>query len=359
MKKEKLLRLAGLIGAMFVLLACSVFSSAAPTASVTPTEVVTSTVELPASTATATSIPAVQEPTIVIRLGPGKYAQPIWLEVLTGEYKLTNGVTLLAGSAIGVYTESLTFPSGMAIEIGDGGLELMGVSYDAGTQLIVDSSGNLVTRAGTNNGEPSTSSGGILFAGDFSSKNTQDWNVGDQSNDYGNLNIEMTDDQYIMTLTGKEDYYFVITSIPNFSAKDFVLSMDVTVLESMVTAGNLSFELSVREADGVNGRHYSFSLFNDGSSSGEVWPTKKYQDVITFWGNVPNSAISFKEGVTNTISLEVNGSKFTLYINGQKINEVTDATINEAGNISINLGLYKPNETLKIAFENLTITAIP
>ncbi|MDP1544381.1 MAG: hypothetical protein Q8L87_00040, partial [Anaerolineales bacterium] len=154
MKKEKLLRLAGLIGAMFVLLACSVFSSAAPTASVTPTEVVTSTVELPASTATAiaiaiaTSIPAVQEPTIVIRLGPGKFAQPIWLEVLTGEYKLTNGVTLLTGSAIGVYTESLTFPSGMAIEIGDGGLELMGVSYDAGTQLIVDSSGNLVTRAG-------------------------------------------------------------------------------------------------------------------------------------------------------------------------------------------------------------------
>jgi multidrug efflux pump subunit AcrA (membrane-fusion protein) len=70
MKKEKLLRLAGLIGAMFVLLACSVFSSVAPTASVTPTEVVTSTVELPASTATAiaTSIPAVQEPTIVIRL---------------------------------------------------------------------------------------------------------------------------------------------------------------------------------------------------------------------------------------------------------------------------------------------------
>jgi hypothetical protein len=361
MKKEKLLRLAGLIGAMFVLLACSVFSSVAPTASVTPTEVVTSTVELPASTATAiaTSIPAVQEPTIVIRLGPGKYAQPIWLEVLTGEYKLTNGVTLLAGSAIGVYTESLTFPSGMAIEIGDGGLELMGVSYDAGTQLVVDSSGNLVPSAGTNNGDTSASNGAILFEGDFSSKNAQGWRVGDQSNDYGNLNIEMIDDQYIMTLTGKEDYYFVITSIPDFSAKDFVLSMDVTVLESKVKAGNLSFELSVREADGVNGRHYSFSLFNDGTSSGEVWPTKKYEDIITFWGNVPNSAISFKEGVTNTISLEANDSTFTLYVNGQKIDEVTDATINEAGNISINLGLYKPNEILKIVFENLTITAIP
>lgn len=360
MKKEKMLRLVGLIGAMFVLLACSVFSSTGP-ASVTPTEVVTATVDLPASTATAisTSIPAVQEPTIVIRLGPGKYAQPIWLEVLTGEYELASGDTLLTGSAIGVYTEWLTFPAGMVIEIGDGGLELMDVSYEAGTQLIVDTSGSLVTKAGTNNGEPSNSNGGILFEGDFSSKNTQGWDVGDQSNDYGDLNIELIDDQYIMTLTGKQDYYFVITPIPNFSAKDFVLSMDVTVLESMVQTGNLSFELSVREADGVNGRHYSFSLLNDGTSSGEVWPTKNYQDIITFWGKVPNSAINFEESVMNTISLEVNDSTFTLYVNGQKIDEVTDATINEAGNISINLGLYKPNETLKIAFENLTITAIP
>jgi hypothetical protein len=41
------------------------------------------------------------------------------------------------------------------------------------------------------------------------------------------------------------------------------------------------------------------------------------------------------------------------------IKEVSDTTINETGNISFNLGLDKPNETLTIAFDNLTITAIP
>lgn len=358
---KKTLRSIGLIAAMFVLLACSVFSQIAPTAATPLPEAMTVTVELPASTATATSIPATEEPAIVIRLGPGKFAEPIWLEVISGDYKLTSGDTLLAGSAIGVYTEALTFPTGLVIEIGDGGLVLMGVSYDAGTRLVVDEAGNLVAETGTGGGvvvEPSTSSGEILFQDDFSS-NGKGWDVGIESDDYGDLNSAMTDGQYVMTLMGKQEYYFVITPIPDFSAKDFILSMDVTILESAVGAGNMSLELSVREADGVNGRHYSFSLFNDGTSSGEVWPTKNYQDVIEFWSREANSAITLKKGVTNTISLDINGSTFTLYVNGQKIKEVTDTTINETGDISFNLGLDQPNESLTIAFDNLTITAIP
>jgi len=34
-------------------------------------------------------------------------------------------------------------------------------------------------------------------------------------------------------------------------------------------------------------------------------------------------------------------------------------TINETGEICFNLGLDKPNQVLTIAFDNLTITAIP
>lgn len=347
---------------MFVLLACSIFSQSAPTVATPLPETATVTVELPTSTAVVTSIPAVQEqPTVVIRLGPGKFAEPIWLEVISGDYKLTSGATLLTGSAIGVYTESLTFPKGMGIEIGDGGLVLKGISYDAGTRWVVDEAGNLVAETGTGSGavvEPSASGGAILFQDDFSS-NDKGWDVGIESDEFGDLNSAITDGQYVMTLTGKQEYYFVITPISDFSAKDFVLSMDVTILESAVGAGNMSLELSVREADGVNGKHYAFSLFNDGTSSGDVWPTKSYKDVIDLWSHEANSAITLKKGVTNTISLKLNGSTFTLFVNGKMIKEVTDATIDETGNISINLGLDKPNETLKIAFDNLIITAIP
>jgi hypothetical protein len=361
MKKEKVLRSAGVIAIMFVLLACSVFSQVAPKVATPLPIAATVTVELPASTATATSVPATQEPAVVIRLGPGKFAEPIWLEVINGDYKLTSGTTLRAGSAVGVYTESLTFPTGLVIEIGEGGLVLMGVSYDAGARLTVDAAGNLVAETGTGSGavvEPTASSGKILFQDDFSS-NSKGWDVGIQSDEYGNLNRAITDGQYVMTMTGKQEYYFAINSIPDFSARDFVLSMDVTILESTVGAGNMSLEFSVRETDGVNGRHYAFSLFNDGTSSGDVWPTKNYQDVVALWSHETNSAIALKKGVTNTISLKANGSTFTLYVNGKMIKEVSDTTINETGNISFNLGLDKPNETLTIAFDNLTITAIP
>jgi hypothetical protein len=360
MNKNKTFRLTGLIAVMFVLLACSVFSQTTPpvaTSTPFPAETATATIEVPTSTATATSIPATLEPVVVIRLGPGKYEQPIWLEVLSGRYQIASGDILLTGSAIGVYTEALTFPTGMQIEIGEGGLVLMGVSYEAGTLLVVDDAGKIVARTGTE-GTASTSNGKILFQDDFSSNDTG-WDVGVESDEYGELNSAITDGQYVMTLNGKQNYFFVITSIPDFSAKDFVMSMDVTVLESAVASGNMSLEFSVREADGVNGKHYSFRLFNDGTSSGEVWPTDKYQDIVEFWSREANSAITFNKGVTNTISFEANGTTFTLYVNGQKINEVTDPTINEAGDISFNLSLDRSNEAMTIAFDNLIITTIP
>ncbi len=361
MNKNKVLRLTGLIAVMFVLLACGVFSQTeptiAPSASLPPEEAVITT-ELPVST--ATSIPATEEPSIVIRLGPGKYEQPIWLEVLSGRYQLAGGDILLTGSAVGVYTEALTFPTGMQIEIGEGGLVLMGVSYNAGTLLVVDEAGDVVAQTAADGAavEPSVATGEILFEDDFSSNNNG-WDVGLESDEYGEVNTTIADGQYTVTMTGKQQYLFAITSIPDFSAKDFVWSMDATVIESAASAGDMLLELSVREVDGLSGPHYSFSIFNDGTSSGEVWPTKKYQDVIEFWSYESNNAISLDPGVVNKISLEVNGSTFTLYVNGQKIKDVTDTTVTEAGEVSFSLAMYEPDETLKIAFDNLVITAIP
>jgi hypothetical protein len=38
---------------------------------------------------------------------------------------------------------------------------------------------------------------------------------------------------------------------------------------------------------------------------------------------------------------------------------VTDETIQDAGEASINMALNKPNQSVKIAFDNLVITALP
>jgi hypothetical protein len=218
LKNNKVLRLAALLAALIALLSCNMLSPSTPTS--TP-EIIATTEILPAPTDTATPIPATAQPevqpTTTIKLGPGKYTEPIWLEVIQGEYQLTSGATLLKGSAIGVYTEALTFPTGLEIEIDDEGLVLMGVSYDGGTILTVDTSGDLVAESGSIPASPSTEAE-ILYQDDFSS-NGNDWLTDKQTSEYGETKREIVDGQYILTMMGKQEYYFAITSIPNFSGR--------------------------------------------------------------------------------------------------------------------------------------------
>jgi hypothetical protein len=99
-------------------------------------------------TAAPTSVPptAAQAPSVIITLGPGKFGNPLWLEVVKGEYQLVSGATLRAGSAISVQEDWLTFPRGLGIDVTGGEITLRGATYPAGTKLIVNNQGNLVNR---------------------------------------------------------------------------------------------------------------------------------------------------------------------------------------------------------------------
>ena len=203
--------------------------------------------------------------------------------------------------------------------------------------------------------EVPTADTGILFWEDFSA-NDKGWDMESTSDEYGQTTRELVDGQYVLTCTGSQDYYIILTSIPGFMEKDFIFSMDVTVLESALASGDFSIEVSLREADGIAGRHYAFNFYNDATSYGEVWPTGSYEDLVPFWENEPNSAIRLEPGVKNTIRIEAVGTNFTVYVNDQLINTVTDDTIQEAGEASINLALNTAGQTVKVAFDNLVIT---
>ena len=72
---------------------------------------------------------------------PGNLMQ---LEVLAGDYRLTSGTTLMTGSSIRVREDWMTFPAGLVIEIGTGGVTLKESDYAEGTRLRLDAEGNLV-----------------------------------------------------------------------------------------------------------------------------------------------------------------------------------------------------------------------
>ena len=100
----------------------------------------------PTYTSTVTPVPSTDAPSVVIRLGPGRYGNPLWLEVIEGNYTLVSGATLRAGSAVGVAEDWLTFPRGLAIDVEGGDIVLQGTTYPQGTKLIVDTQGNLIPR---------------------------------------------------------------------------------------------------------------------------------------------------------------------------------------------------------------------
>jgi hypothetical protein len=113
-------------------------TSAPPTATLTPVPPAATLTPVPPTTAAA--------PSVMITLGPGKFGNPLWLEVVKGEYQLVSGATLRAGSAVGVAEDWLTFPRGLAIDVAGGEITLKGTTYPAGTRLIVNKQGNLVNR---------------------------------------------------------------------------------------------------------------------------------------------------------------------------------------------------------------------
>ena len=203
-----------------------------------------------------------------------------------------------------------------------------------------------------------TTPGGAVLLKDTFDSNAAGWKVGKTSDASGDQNIQVVDGKYRVDMTAKQDYFFVVSEVPDFSAQDFIFSVDTTILASTATYGNLEFGFTIREADGVAGKRFEFLFHNDGNYDINLWPSSDYQSIKELRKGDLGS-VKLEKGVTNNFAIEANGSTFTLFINGNKIDSFTDATINEAGSMSLWLGLDKSGESATMEFDNLTIRKIP
>jgi hypothetical protein len=203
----------------------------------------------------------------------------------------------------------------------------------------------------------STAGGAVLFQDTFDS-NTAGWDSGIESDATGDLNRQIINGKYLFDMTAKQDYFFVLSPVPDFSAQDFIFSVDATVIDSTATSGNLEIGFTIREADGVDGKRYEFLFYNDGTYTVNLWPDSDYQDIKEMLHGDMGS-VKLEKGVTNTFAIEANGSNFTFSINGHKLGSFTDATINEPGGMSLWLGLDKSGEAATVEYDNLTIKKVP
>jgi hypothetical protein len=193
----------------------------------------------------------------------------------------------------------------------------------------------------------------ILFQDTFDS-NANGWEIGKYSDDSSDQDNEIVDGKFQVSLAAKQDYAFAILSIPDFSAKDFLLSMDVTLVDTTAASGDFNFGFTLREADGVNGRRYEFTFFNDNTYTVRVWVSSDYQTIKKLaTGNMGTAKL--EKGKTNNFAIEAKGTSFTFSINGKQLGTFTDTTIDEAGSVSIWLGLDRQGESMTIQFDNLMI----
>lgn len=199
---------------------------------------------------------------------------------------------------------------------------------------------------------PPTADPGILYQDDFST-NDNGWETGVVPSDGGTVEMDVVDGQYVVTISSKREYFSALLSVPNFSAKDYIASMDVTVLDTTVT--NITDGLWLSFDARANGpQYYSYSFFMGDSQfiRSNTWETK--DDVILWdWTNL--DALNLNKGVTNRFKFEINGSDFALYLNDEKINSATDDGLDQPGEMSFTVLLAEANQTLTIAFDNLLI----
>lgn len=124
----------------------------------------------PANTVAPTPLPV----TIRVLMDDNPKNGEINIEVLEGDYQLANGTTLWSGSTMWVEEQYLTFPVGLAIEVGPTGLTLKGVKYSGGTTLFVEREDHLMTV-----GETATASSDKLvdpvFRDDFDGSLNEGW----------------------------------------------------------------------------------------------------------------------------------------------------------------------------------------
>ena len=139
------------------------------------------------------------------------------------------------------------------------------------TQVPVASQVPLATLA------PSTG-GTILFQDAFDS-NAAGWKTGTRSDSDGDLSRLVVDGKYRIAMASKTDYFYVVSSIPNSTAIDFLLSVEATITDTTATPGDFELGFTVREANGIDGKRYEFLFTNDNGYTVNLWPSSDSQNV--------------------------------------------------------------------------------
>ncbi len=191
----------------------------------------------------------------------------------------------------------------------------------------------------------------ILFQDNFSS-NVNNWWAG-SSDEYADSEHKVTNGKYRMSMTSNRSVWSRAT-VPNVSARDFLLTIDATVVEMSgdFSSGHPAIVFSFRREDNDN---YNIQIDNDAYVFSVT--TGGTNTTLQEWTS--HDAIDLNTGVTNSFAILAEGSNFTIFANGRELTSIYDTTLSKAGQLRLGISLFGANQTLAVDFDNLIIKKVP
>lgn len=256
----------------------------------------------------------------------------------------TNQLTVkAAGSAFTFYVNGNEVTTLEDDTLTTGAIGLALDLYDKGDKATVDFD-NLFIRS-LNPDELATlkTNQAALFEDTFDS-DAKGWSTGEFEDEYSQNKVTIEQGVYNLSVTSKPDKLpYVEKQLPNKEFSDFVLSVDVTPLDSETYYSyGVAFRLD------KDGNVYVFEVGNDGLYAVLLYDGdwKKLKD----WSSTP----AIKPGETNHLTISAKGKNLTFFVNDVQLTTLEDNTISE-GKIALVVDMAEGDKSTKVNFDNLVI----
>jgi hypothetical protein len=189
------------------------------------------------------------------------------------------------------------------------------------------------------------------FWDDFNS-NANVWWVGKTSSEGGDYEAEIIEGRYRETLTSKQAVAWD-SPVPNLFIKDFLLTVDTTILNTSATLDKTFVTITFRDND-----KDTFYVADFGNGSWYRVGLQQGDRRTELQGQTHDDAIRLEPGVRNSLGIRAIGSNFTIYANGAVLTTLQDATLGEPGEIHLGLALSEANQSLMVDFDNVRVQPV-
>ncbi len=182
----------------------------------------------------------------------------------------------------------------------------------------------------------------VVVSESFNAENAN-WPVGDVNNEFVKGIEAVVGGKYYLKLTAKKPVYW-----NTFPEMENMLDVYATLKVDQISGSKTAeYGIIVRATDSA---HYFYSI-------GSLLQGYEFQSItgdggsiLTLWTHSSRILI----GEPNVIGIKAEGQQFTLYINGEQVDDALDPAPGP-GKVGIGILLYKAGDTIELTFDNFEV----